>query len=63
MRPGLIPEVAKSADDKAHRERQLDDALADTFPASDPVSISTVDVRSASQRLIKPANEPQYRHG
>ena len=63
MRTGLIFEVAKSADDKASRERQLDDALAETFPASDPVSISTVDVGSASQRLIKPANGPQYRHG
>jgi len=63
MRTRLILEVAKSGDHQAHRERQLDDALADTFPASDPVSTSTVDVGSASQCLIKPANEPQYRHG
>jgi hypothetical protein len=58
MRTRLSSEIARSTDDLARRERQLDDALAETFPASDPVSISSVDQGLASQRLIKPANEP-----
>jgi len=57
------PRADETDDTPVHRDRQLDDALMGTFPASDPVSISTFDVRALSERLIKPANEPQYRHG
>jgi hypothetical protein len=38
------PRPGHAAAEKAHREKvqkQLDDALADSFPASDPVSIVT----------------------
>ncbi|MGH8303556.1 MAG: hypothetical protein ACRET5_19075 [Steroidobacteraceae bacterium] len=44
---GRAPEPRQSAgaaQEKAHREKvqqQLDEALADSFPASDPVSIVT----------------------
>lgn len=42
--PGRSPQQDR---DRAHIERLLDDALRETFPASDPVSVFTPDARVA----------------
>lgn len=41
--PGTLPDNDKVARERAarHLEEQLDEALADSFPASDPVSFVT----------------------
>lgn len=63
MNPRTILPGEKVPDEKeAHREKLLDDALMGTFPASDPVSISTFDV-PLGMSLIKPANESHCAHG
>ena len=59
----MTAEAEELDENQVRRERQLDDALAGTFPASDPVSIGSFAVRPVSQSLIKPATEPHYRHG
>ena len=51
----ILPGEKMPDEKEAHREKLLDDALMGTFPASDPVSVSTFDV-PLSMSLIKPAN-------
>jgi len=37
------PEADKPEDDRAHEEELLDEAIEETFPASDPISPARVD--------------------
>lgn len=47
QRPSSEPKSSATADStqrsRSHEERLLDQALADTFPCSDPVSTLTID--------------------
>ena len=50
-----MAKIAKTKSDVAHLEQLLDDALAGTFPASDPVGSLTAEKKSQAEIARKPA--------
>jgi hypothetical protein len=49
-RPGASAHVAEANDASMHRDRLLDDALAASFPCSDPVATLSVAGPTGSER-------------
>jgi hypothetical protein len=47
-------EVERNDDERKHMESALDEALENTFPASDPVSIEQPTPPAADRRIAKP---------
>ncbi|MDE1157572.1 MAG: hypothetical protein PW791_04705 [Neorhizobium sp.] len=45
---------ARSVGDKADLEEQLDEGLEDTFPASDPVSVTVTSIPTGTPKPPKP---------